>query len=95
MPMSEVARALHCDTSNATGLVDRLEQRGLIERRPSPTDRRVRAVALTEAGVVEREALGRRMRGENPVVAALDRETVLGLTRHLRAALEATAPDRR
>ena len=89
MPMTEVARALHCDTSNATGLVDRLEQRGLLERRPSPTDRRVRAVTLTDAGEQERAALLRRLRADNPLLVALDRDTVRGLTEHLRAVVAA------
>ena len=32
LPMNEVAGKLHCDPSNVTGIVDRLEGRGLIER---------------------------------------------------------------
>ena len=35
LPMGRLACALGCDASNVTGIVDRLEQRGLIERRPS------------------------------------------------------------
>ena len=35
--MGELAQRLVCDASNVTGLVDRLETRGLIERRPGPT----------------------------------------------------------
>ena len=42
VPMSDLAEALHCDNSNVTGIVDRLEKRGLIERRASEHDRRVR-----------------------------------------------------
>src|SRR5271170_8262342 len=38
-PMVSLARLLHCHDSNVTGLVDRLEQRGLIERRSDPKDR--------------------------------------------------------
>src|SRR5579862_25110 len=45
--MSRLAETLACDASNVTGLVDRLEARGLLERRPSAEDRRVRALALT------------------------------------------------
>jgi|KBSSwiStaDraftv2_1062776.scaffolds.fasta_scaffold248505_2 DNA-binding MarR family transcriptional regulator len=48
--MGALAEIWSCDASNVTWLVDRLEQRGLVERRPSPTDRRVKAVALTERG---------------------------------------------
>src|SRR5919204_5994412 len=39
-PMSELALALRCDNSNVTGIVDRLEDRGLVERRPGERDRR-------------------------------------------------------
>jgi DNA-binding MarR family transcriptional regulator len=50
LPMSALADELHCDASNVTGIVDRLEERGLIERRPDPADRRVKRLALTDAG---------------------------------------------
>src|SRR5437870_3303553 len=33
LPMSTLAERLSCDASNVTGIVDRLEARGLIERR--------------------------------------------------------------
>ena len=50
LPMSELATRLACDSSNVTGLVDRLEAHGLVERRPYAQDRRVRHVVLTAAG---------------------------------------------
>jgi DNA-binding MarR family transcriptional regulator len=49
-PMSRLAETLNCDASNLTGLVDKLEGRGLLERQPDPNDRRVRVLALTETG---------------------------------------------
>jgi len=49
-PMRSVAEACHCDASNATWLVDRLEERGLVERRTPPEDRRIKTVVLTPAG---------------------------------------------
>jgi DNA-binding MarR family transcriptional regulator len=48
--MRELARRLGADPSNVTGLIDRLEARGLVERRPDPNDRRVKGLALTTAG---------------------------------------------
>jgi DNA-binding MarR family transcriptional regulator len=48
--MVSLARSLHCHDSNVTGLVDRLEQRGLIERGSNPKDRRVKLIALTKTG---------------------------------------------
>ena len=50
MPMNELATMLHCDNSNVTGIVDRLEARGLVERRPHEHDRRVKQLVLTDAG---------------------------------------------
>src|SRR5215204_2554704 len=55
MPMRHLAGALHCDTSNVTGIVDRLEDRGLVERRTDPLDRRVKRLVLTEQGAELRE----------------------------------------
>src|SRR5437588_8418432 len=50
LPMTELAALLGCDNSNVTGLIDRLEARGLVTRQPSSHDRRVKHVVLTEAG---------------------------------------------
>lgn len=50
LPMGQLAELLYCDASNVTALVDRLEDRGLIERRPDPDDRRVKRIELTAAG---------------------------------------------
>lgn len=49
-PMRRLAVKMNCEASNLTGLVDRLESRGLVERQPYPEDRRVKCVALTETG---------------------------------------------
>ncbi|MGW7194806.1 MarR family winged helix-turn-helix transcriptional regulator [Streptomyces chryseus] len=49
-PMRRIARKLRCEPSNITGIVDRLEARGLVERRPDPADRRVKLAAATEEG---------------------------------------------
>jgi MarR family 2-MHQ and catechol resistance regulon transcriptional repressor len=46
----ELSRQLLMHRSNVTGLVDRLEQRGLLVRREVPDDRRAYRVALTPAG---------------------------------------------
>jgi DNA-binding MarR family transcriptional regulator len=61
LPMGELARTLACDRSNVTGLIDRLETRRLVERRPSPHDRRVKVLALTPAGIRLRAALQARL----------------------------------
>jgi DNA-binding MarR family transcriptional regulator len=49
-PMGALAEAWKCDASNVTWLVDRLEEQGLAERVPHPTDRRVKTIALTRKG---------------------------------------------
>jgi MarR family transcriptional regulator, organic hydroperoxide resistance regulator len=59
--MGELATALVCDASNVTWLVDRLEERGLVERRPHPSDRRVKTVVLTPAGVKTKQLLVDRL----------------------------------
>lgn len=45
-----LARAIGFDTSTIAGVVDRLQARGLLARKLSPTDRRVRMLTLTAAG---------------------------------------------
>jgi DNA-binding MarR family transcriptional regulator len=59
--MSELAIAMQCDNSNITGIVDRLEERGLVERRPAEGDRRVKRIALTRAGSRLRKVLHQRL----------------------------------
>ena len=72
-PMGELAVALACDASNATWLVDRLEERGLVERRPYPGDRRVKSVVLTEEGAKTRALLLERLSTPPEDLVALDR----------------------
>jgi DNA-binding MarR family transcriptional regulator len=62
MPMGQLAETLACDASNVTGLVDRLESRGLVRRRPSAEDRRVKVLDLTATGAQLRTQMLERMR---------------------------------
>src|SRR5580692_4174406 len=48
--MGEMARGIGCDPSYITALVDDLDARGLAQREPSPDDRRVKIIVLTDAG---------------------------------------------
>jgi DNA-binding MarR family transcriptional regulator len=50
MPMSRLADVLHVSLSNATGLIDRIEERGFVERTGVPEDRRVVLIRVTDAG---------------------------------------------
>jgi MarR family transcriptional regulator, organic hydroperoxide resistance regulator len=96
LPMGRLACALGCDASNVTGIVDRLEKRGLIERRPSERDRRVKVLVVTDEGARVRAALMRRL-GQPPVaiaaLSAADRRRLAGLLRRaLTRAAAAPAP---
>ncbi len=61
LPMGRLAHTLACHASNVTGLVDRLEARGLVQRQLSVDDRRVKALALTPDGSRVRAQMLRRM----------------------------------
>ncbi len=50
-----------CDASNVTGLVDRLESKGLVRRVASEDDRRVKVIELTAKGARLRAAFMERM----------------------------------
>jgi DNA-binding MarR family transcriptional regulator len=88
--MSEVAAALGCDASNVTGLVDRLEERGLIERRSATADRRVKMVAVTAPGRKQRTRLLDRWYEAPPPIAALPQKDLKELRRILRKAAATT-----
>jgi MarR family transcriptional regulator, organic hydroperoxide resistance regulator len=88
MPMSALAERLFCDASNVTGLVDRLEARGLVERRSAEHDRRVKALALTSKGVELRERTLAVMHEPPEAIASLPLEDQRALRDILRRAVE-------
>jgi len=88
LPMGELAGRLHCDSSNVTGIVDRLEKRGLVERRPGEHDRRVKLLVLTEEGQRMRELFVGRMQEPAPAITALSRAEQRALRDLLRRAVE-------
>jgi DNA-binding MarR family transcriptional regulator len=51
MPMSRLADMLNVSLSNATGLIDRIEERGFVERSRVPEDRRIVLIRVTPAGM--------------------------------------------
>ena len=61
IPMKQLAATLSCDASNVTGLIDRLESRGLVRRLPGAADRRVKELDLTPTGARLRAQLIERM----------------------------------
>lgn len=64
----ELAERIGCDPSNLTGVVQRLRERGLIVVEPDPADRRVKRIALSDAGV---ETMRRLNNGGTPLLAAI------------------------
>src|SRR5215471_8630780 len=88
IPMSRLAEALACDASNVTGLVDRLESRGLIRRQPSADDRRVKVLELTEEGARLRSTVIERMTRPPEIFARLSAEEQRMLVKILRRLLE-------
>lgn len=73
LAMSKLAEALDVSVASATGIIDRMEQRGLVERRREPDDRRLVLVHPTDAGdsVFRDLAMDRRKH----LAALLDRMT--------------------
>jgi DNA-binding MarR family transcriptional regulator len=97
-PMRTLARAWACDPSNVTWMVDRLERRGLVERRMLPSDRRVKTVTLTPLGASTKAELFTRLHEPPADFLALDRETLQALRdalARLPASLRATGPHER
>jgi DNA-binding MarR family transcriptional regulator len=86
LSMGELAEHLYCDASNVTGIVDRLEGRGLVERKPDPNDRRVKRLVLTPQGETLWQAHHDRVFDEAaadmpcfPALSGDDRRTLLDL----------------
>jgi DNA-binding MarR family transcriptional regulator len=76
--MGELAARMSCEPSNATAVIDNLEQHELVERRPHPTDRRAKQLTLTPEGAKLRKKL-LKLLSDVPVV--------IGLTQHERGTL--------
>jgi DNA-binding MarR family transcriptional regulator len=88
IPMGELAETLGCDASNVTGLVDRLESRGLVRRRPSEGDRRVKVLVLTPTGARLRTVLVDRMTAPPAALERLTLREQRALVQILRRLLE-------
>jgi len=61
----KIAERLYLDSSTITGLLDRMEQKGLIEKRSDPNDRRALQVVLTEAGKSLEEPVSQAIEAAN------------------------------
>ncbi|MEV8312623.1 MarR family transcriptional regulator [Streptomyces sp. NPDC059900] len=84
LPMRRIAQKLKCEPSNITGIIDRLEARGLVERRPDPADRRVKLAAPTDEGLAVARSLRESLDFAREPLAELSREERLSLRALLR-----------
>ncbi|MFI0738397.1 MarR family winged helix-turn-helix transcriptional regulator [Streptomyces sp. NPDC021100] len=94
VPMRGLAALLVCDASNVTGIVDRLEARGLVRREPDPSDRRVKNVVATDEGRETIRRVREEMRATHDALDSLDdeeRAVLHGLLERLRTGLERRA----
>jgi DNA-binding MarR family transcriptional regulator len=93
MSMTRLADLLDVSLSNATGLIDRMEERGLVERVRVPDDRRLVLVRPASAGreaLAENEDLKReQMRGAFERLSTAQRQRALSTFRDLRQAVQA------
>jgi DNA-binding MarR family transcriptional regulator len=89
--LGELARTMHCDASYATALADRLEERGFVERRPSATDRRVKELVPTAAGLAAQARLKAAYTAPPPGMEDVpleDQEALLRVARTLAARID-------
>lgn len=87
---------LRLDSASVTGLIDRLVQLGLVERRPDPADRRVSLVVLTSRGCELQEPLQASIAALNAELdATLSPANGLQLREQLRTLLAGTPPTTR
>jgi DNA-binding MarR family transcriptional regulator len=85
--MGKIAEGMACDASNVTGLIDRLEARGLVRRQSSQADRRVKVLELTPAGARLRSTVLERMSKPPAILERLSPEEQQALVRILRRLL--------
>ena len=86
LSQSALARALGVDRSTLVAVLDRLQGDGLIERRPSPTDRRSHELVLTRAGTKRVDEARAAIRAhEARVLSGLSETEVAALIRALSA----------
>ena len=92
MPMTRIAELIGSGLPTATGLVNRMVERGLVRREHDTRDRRVVLVSLTEAGAAEvrelHEARQRRMATAIAQLSDPEQDSLLVGIRSLRSALE-------
>ncbi|WP_426368460.1 MarR family winged helix-turn-helix transcriptional regulator [Streptomyces sp. E-08] len=87
--MRALAETMTCDASNMTGIIDRLEKRGLVRREADASDRRVKNVILTDEGERVTDAIRAKMRTTRDGLERLgsqERDTLYALLEQVFAA---------
>ncbi|GAW93353.1 MarR family winged helix-turn-helix transcriptional regulator [Calderihabitans maritimus] len=80
----QISETLHLDGSTLTGVLDRMEQKGLVRRIPDPHDRRTVRIALTSKGQELKRPLEQAIvRANNKVLENLSEEEVRQIKRLL------------
>lgn len=83
--LSHLSSALMLDKSAITGLVDRLEKKGLVQRRAAPADRRAIKIYLSEEGVTAAKKCLQVTREFNEaIIQGFSQEEIDGFSRILR-----------
>src|SRR6266436_9806617 len=88
LAMSTLAAELVCDASNVTGIIDKLESRGLIARQGAEGDRRIKMLVVTEKGKQLRDQLWARTMEPPRAVTDLPEDTRRRLAEALRAVVD-------
>lgn len=86
LPMGKVAEALDVSIASATGIIDRMEERGLVERGRQPDDRRVVLVRPTPQGLaVFSDLETQRRAGITRILERLSDDELAAFRKGLRA----------
>lgn len=92
-PMNSFCKLYDCDASNVTGIIDGLEQKGLVSRQPHPEDRRIKVIRLEPAGEKLRSEIASRLsRQSDSLFNGLSTREVEQLARLIQKIATATTP---
>jgi DNA-binding MarR family transcriptional regulator len=92
-PMNSFCKLYDCDASNITGIIDGLEQKGLVSRQPHPNDRRIKVIRLEPAGEKLRKTIAKRLSSQSDsLFNGLSTAEVEHLARLIQKVASASAP---
>ncbi|MEZ4415614.1 MAG: MarR family transcriptional regulator [Gemmatimonadota bacterium] len=93
-PVSQLTRVFGYKPSTLTGMLDRLEERGLLTREPNPEDRRSTLVRVTPAGAEVATELREMLEGlEQGIHARIDARDFAGFKSVMQAIADLTQVD--